>query len=346
MKYNPALDGVRALSVLAVVGFHTNFPLLLGGYIGVDVFFVLSGFLITTILRAEQASGGQINLVRFFVRRLVRLTPPLVLSLLSFYLLYAIFFPWLDLKPDLLAGLLYFSDYGVAFWQVPQYLKHTWSLSVEEHFYLLWPLFLVATRRIDPQKMVLAIGLLFFAGAVWRTADFLIWDNFARTYYRFDTRLTGILLGSLLAIRPIAVDRRGATILGKASIIMLVFMALMFRWHSSFYIYVGMFFAEIAAAMMIVSLTSGHQTYFGRLLSNRGLIYVGVLSYSIYLWHYGLAIVLRDFLNPWLSFPITLAASILLATLSYELIEAPLRAWVRRTQNAGRKRPMVEISPS
>lgn len=327
MKYNPSLDGARALAVLVVVAFHTNDVLFHGGFVGVDVFFVLSGFLITTILRGELSDTGAIDIRRFFFRRAVRLVPPLTLSLAGTYLAYAVFLPGVDLRTDVIVSMLYVSDYGRAFWEVPVYLKHTWSLSVEEHFYMIWPFFLLATRRMSAQGLFGLLIAMWLAATAWKVTDGLVWEDYGRTYSRFDTRMGGMILGSALAVRPLAVRPDTAGLLAKYALYTLAILSVGLAWLHIPAMLFGGFAAEVATAGLIVALMSGHQTGTFRFLAHPWLVYLGVLSYSIYLWHYGIAIVLRDMLDPVSAFALTLGISVGIAAVSHRFVEKPLRAW-------------------
>lgn len=337
MNYVASLDGVRALSVLAVVAFHSSLNPMAGGYIGVDVFFVLSGFLITTILRDELGKSGTINLKRFYVRRLVRLMPPLVLCLAGTFCFYAVFFPDIDLKTDILFSLFYISDYGYAFWRIPYYLKHTWSLSVEEHFYILWPVLLILTRKWSAGRLGFFIAVLFVAATIWRFVDTFIWEAFTPTYYRFDTRASGLLLGAMVAVLLPKVGNRSANLMGLLSGAILVLGMVRFHWASMSYLYVGELFMEIAAAGLVLSLMLDRETFLSRFMSHPWLVYLGTLSYSIYLWHFGLVIVLRDRMSPMATFAIVFGASFVIAALSHRYVEAPLRSWVRRVPRAKKR---------
>src|SRR3546814_6270958 len=167
MPFFPALDGLRAVAVLAVMVFHAMTGFATGGFLGVDVFFVLSGYLITCLLLVEHHGAGRIAISAFYLRRALRLYPALLL-MLAVYLLAA---PWLfpeasvssHARDALLAGT-YLSDYSYAFFKEPFYLKHTWSLAAEEHFYLLWPLLLGGMLRFGPAMLIrLLAGLLLLA---------------------------------------------------------------------------------------------------------------------------------------------------------------------------------------
>ncbi len=330
MKYNPALDGVRAVSVTAVVAFHTVYPFLSGGMIGVDIFFVLSGYLITTLLRDELHNTGSIDLKRFYIRRFARLMPPLVFCLAGAYVGYAIFLPGIDLTPDVLFGLLYLSDYSIALWDTPEHLRHTWSLSAEEHFYLIWPLFLILTRRLSDRAMLRLLAALFVTAEAWKFAHGLFWNDFQATYYRFDTRLGGMILGGALAVARWNVSQDAARKLATAGLLALVYLMFALRWKSMPSLLIGGLAAELSAAALIVALTCGHATTVGRMLSHPGLVYIGVLSYSIYLWHYVFAYATRDHLDPVSAFAVAFVPAFAISAVSHKYIETPLRNWIGR----------------
>lgn len=334
LQYNPALDGLRALAVIAVVAFHTIFPVIKGGMIGVDVFFVLSGFLITMLLTSELRESDKVDLKRFYLRRMARLMPPLVLSAIGTYLGYMAFASEIDIATDVVLGLLYVSDYGISFWGIPEHIRHTWSLSVEEHFYLVWPVFLLLTRTMKAESLFKLLIAMFIAATLWRFADALVWKDWIRTYYRFDTRLSGMILGSALAMRSWTVSAPVARAIGAIALTALAMMALGLRWLYMPSLLWGVLAADLATAALIVSLTSGHRTPIFNALSHAWLVRLGVLSYSIYLWHYGIAYLLRDAIHPWAAFTVTMVASVLISSASYRYVEAPLRKWSKGTPTA------------
>lgn len=260
MIYNPSLDGIRAVAVVAVLGFHTTLPVFKGGFVGVDVFFVLSGFLITSILREELRLSGSIRLRRFYMRRLARLMPPLAASLVAVYVGYSLLFPDLDIGPDVIFGLLYLSDYGVPLFGAPRYITHTWSLSVEEHFYIVWPVLLIATCRLSGRLLYVLLALAYAAATAWRFADAILWDDFIRTYYRFDTRLSGMILGGLLALRPLELKAETVRAIALYSLVALAMLVLGLRWKFIPSLLIGGLAAELAAAGLIISATSRPET--------------------------------------------------------------------------------------
>lgn len=196
----PALDGLRALAVLGVMGFHAQAPGFAVGFFGVDVFFVLSGYLISTILLEQCDRDGRIAYRAFYLHRLLRLSQALLTMLAAYALLAPLVWPG---RPHVLhaaLSALYVTDYSLALWGPPRLLSHTWSLSVEEHFYLLWPPLLAwAARRWGAATLPRALFALTAAATVWRLACLLQGQGWNAIYYRFDTRLSGLLLGASLA---------------------------------------------------------------------------------------------------------------------------------------------------
>lgn len=327
MGYNPALDGLRAVAVFAVIAFHCRFPLAYGGMIGVDVFFVLSGYLITSILRRE------IGLLDFYWRRAIRLCPALFIMLAA----YAAIAPFVftDINPvssDVVLAGLYVSDYAMAFWQEPFYLSHTWSLAVEEHFYLVWPLLIVATRSFSVRSLSWLLLAGFVTATTWRLADAHLWQNWQRTYYRFDTRMSGLLLGALVAVMPWRL-RHHAALVGRVSIYVLLVALVCFRFRSIWFIGWGGIAVDLAAAGLVLSLVSG-ETAISKFLSREWLRYPGLLSYSIYLWHYPIALALRDNLNPFTASLVVALLATFIAALSYRYIEKPLKDLQDRKRTA------------
>ena len=202
LRYNPALDGLRAVAIALVIADHCHVPGFDGGYFGVDLFFVLSGFLITRLLVDEFDAAGQIDLPRFYLRRLLRLAPPLLLLLAAYLVIAPMIWPqyglWSHIRDAALAGF-YLSDYGRAFWHYPIALQHTWSLSVEEHFYLIWPFAVLLLARIELRWRIAGLFGIYLIATAWRIFEYES-SGWVATYFRFDTRMSGLICGALLAI--------------------------------------------------------------------------------------------------------------------------------------------------
>lgn len=329
MKYEPTLDGLRAIAILAVIAFHVQneFGAMSGGFLGVDIFFVLSGFLITKILEEERKSTGSINIRVFYSRRAARLMPALIL----FVSCYMIFGPLLAPRygteshlRDAILTLLYVSDYSKAFWDIPDFLRHTWSLSVEQHFYILWPLaVLMLGKTKNPQKL---LGMMLLLAFAWKSLSLLI-CTFDEVYYRFDTRLTGLMLGGLLAFQTD--QTRMNTILTARSsnyaIAILILMLAVAQYESKVSLVVAGTITEIAAAILVGTLVKHRAGFVDQVFSHFSLVNVGKLSYGMYLWHFPIALIVRDRFSFLSAFAIVTAMSLFFAFISYVTVEAIFR---------------------
>lgn len=336
MQYNAALDGLRALSVLAVVSFHCATPGASGGFVGVDVFFVLSGYLITAMLAEEYCNGG-IKPARFYARRALRLYPTLLLLLVVYVALAPILFPsdarWLS---ALLSGF-YFMDYGLPFGQVASSIGHTWSLGVEEKFYLLWPLLLPLLLRT--RRPVAWLFAAFIADTAWRYFVALKW-GWVQAYFCFDTRMSGILLGAIAALMRPEISRL-TVIVACATLAIIVAVPIIPTTTRSIPIEgvtLGITLAEISAFVLICHVAKHGDR---GLLASRPLVYTGRLSYGIYLWHFPLVILLRDVHSQpwWITLSWTLLFSFAISAICLHFVDEPLKQW--RTQHLPMRRAVA-----
>jgi peptidoglycan/LPS O-acetylase OafA/YrhL len=312
-RYIPAFDGIRAVAVMLVFAYHTGLSASSGGFVGVDVFFVLSGYLITTILYREIKDTGALRFRRFYLRRFLRLTPPLVILIGCFLLAGGDRF-------SALRAALYLNDL------LPpkiDSLNHTWSLAVEEHYYLVWPLVLLAILRFAPRRALpICVGLYALAWAS-RFAG-LHFEGAAHIYERLDARLTGLMLGSAVALFVAEGHRiRG---IGRWGILALVpmFGIIPFNsWDSGLGLSLGIGFTEAASALAIVSIAQAEETF--SFLAALPLRYVGRISYGVYLYHCPLTLWMTDHgWAWWLIVIVALPLTLVLASLSYHLVERPL----------------------
>lgn len=309
MRYVPAIDGLRAVAVLAVVAYHLGLPVP-AGFIGVDVFFVISGYLITRLLRDELGAGG-IDLWAFYARRAKRLLPALAVVLVAtllagFYLLPAAGHrPLLEsaAAASLFGGNLYFMGMGYFDGDAAQMpLLHLWSLGVEEQFYLLWPLVLILARR----RLVLAVGLI--AAASFALAQWELSSDSA--FYLMPARAWELAVGALVALRPVRLPT-GAAWAGLALTLGAVFVPM------PTFPGVGAVPAVAGAALVIAAAQAGRQPW---ILTNRAMVGVGLVSYSLYLWHWPVIVLLADW-----HWALQGLLSLALAVASYWLVERPTR---------------------
>lgn len=303
------LDGLRALLAVLIVAGHSYVPGM--NWQGrVDVFFVISGFLITGILAKELDKTGTIDLIRFWTRRAVKLLPPLFIVCLGVLVI------WPQYRDAVWAAATLSTDYHLSFSTAQDGpLIHTWSLAVEEHFYLLWPFVLLALRHVRRALWLPILLSLFVAATLWRDVSY---EHFgvAATYYRFDPRLGGLLAGSILAIA--GKDRRwlAATLVLAATIAAL---ALAIGVPTNFAL------GTPAAHALALCLIAALQDRDIAVLSNRVLVWVGRRSYGVYLFHFPIVCAANTYGDfDWrISFAVGLVGSVALAAL-YAAAEAKL----------------------
>jgi peptidoglycan/LPS O-acetylase OafA/YrhL len=310
LRYSPGLDGLRALAILVVMIFHANPNVVSGGYVGVDLFFVLSAFLITSILAEEYRASGSIDLPRFYVRRFLRLGPALLLMLAVYLLLAPFAWPGDDHGRDALVTALYLSDFTVAAGIGPDYLSHSWSLALEEQFYLLWPFLLVPLLRSSRPTIWLIAAWV--AMVAWRFS-FTDWRIF---YYRPDAHGTGLLAGALLYFSGWRASR-WVGLLGLA-LFVTVCLSVEIKWSAG-----SIIAAELAAVMMIASVSNT------KWVETPMLVHLGKLSYGLYLWHYPIALYLRTRYDFFVSTSLLLPLTYAMALLSYHTVEA----WGRQAKD-------------
>lgn len=347
LSYIPGLDGIRAVAVMAVLLYHAEQPWALGGFLGVETFFVLSGFLITSLLLAEWRSTKGIDLRQFWVRRARRLLPAMWLLLLVLpFLAFAFARDALPrLQEDVPAAFFYITNWVYILREVPYFeafgrpplLQQLWSLAVEEQFYLLWPLILLFLLRIGKSNRH---GLLFVtfvmtaASSIWMAALYSPGADPLRIYYGTDTRAAGFLVGAMLAMLWSpggSWQKTGSGILeglGWAGFLALIFLYNQLNEFQPFLYRGGILVTALASAALIVG-ASTPTTWISRILETPPLRWTGSRSYSIYLWHWPVFMLTRPGFD--LQLPTLwiragqVAITFLLAELSYRWVETPVR---------------------
>lgn len=281
MKYEPALDGLRAVAVVMVVLFHAFPAMFPGGWMGVDIFFVLSGFLITTILTKELKLTGTISFRGFYARRAIRLLPEAG-GLFAFQFIHAIFSPFRGpIVTATLVSMFYFMNWSRAFDLFPQdLLGHTWSLSTEEQFYFVWPAVLLLIIRARPLSWTI---MLILSVLVWRCVLAFNGASIDRTYNGFDTHGDALLVGCLLSILPADIRAWLGSIGWPALVIFLV--AFFTAPYDAFGMQtIGMTVVAAIAALIVAGAIV--PSAFAQLLAVPPLVFTGRISYGWYLWHY------------------------------------------------------------
>ncbi len=348
-RYMPGIDGLRALAVLAVIAYHLHPGWVPGGLLGVGIFFVLSGYLITDLLIAEWRREGRLNLKSFWLRRFRRLLPAMLVLLTA----VAVWIWMIDrsrlpaLQGDFLAALTYVSNWWLVYREVsyfesfgpPSPLGHFWSLAVEEQFYLLWPLLLALGLRLQLRRGWLA-GVMLVGAAASAAAMALLYEPGAdpsRIYYGTDTRAFGLLIGAALAVVwPSGKLSAGTSVrirrivdwAGTAGLFAVLLMIVQSSQYDAFLYQGGFVLLSLAAAVTVAALVhpSGQ---LGRILGWHPLRWLGVRSYGIYLWHYPVIILTSPASGSdgisLVRAALQLTATIGLAALSWKFVEEPIR---------------------
>lgn len=391
-RYIPALDGLRTLAVVAVVLYHLNLTWAQGGLLGVTIFFVLSGYLITRLLINEVSKTGRIDLKSFWIRRIRRLFPAVVTVVVVTCALCTVFNHVIltKMRPDILPSLLFFNNW----WQIaqnvsyfnalgdPSPLTHFWSLAIEEQFYLIWPplLFAMVSMHVSkPNTRRVVLGL----AAVSALAMMVLYNPAAdpsRVYYGTDTRVFSLLLGAWMAfipdrdLAPVRLAHRlglnrlaGAAkhgkkaedkpdkkadesadtalaqpsalmrfwsspasidVLGVVGLVGLAAMVALTNGYTAFQYRGGTLLCSILTLMVIAACVQP-QGMVARALSAEPLVWVGKRSYSIYLWHYPLLLLMNPVANisdtPWWQYILQVLVVVAVAECSYRFIETPFR---------------------
>lgn len=300
----PALDGLRGVAVIGVVLFHAD-ALLKGGYLGVDLFFVLSGYLITSIILCELDATGTLDLKAFWVRRARRLFPAL-LSIMPAIALYARFVAGPDelagLRTDALATLAYVANWRAIFseksyWDLfiaPSPLEHTWSLAIEEQFYVAWPLIVTLVFGVlkKGRKTLLGVTLALLFTSVGLMLALYDMDRTSRVYFGTDTRAASILAGVVLSILLPTTTKmsvrtsRILDVFGGITLVLLGIAWVKLDGQSPFVYRGGLWLSEALALVLIACAVAGKNSYVARLFSLAPLSYMGKISYGVYLWHW------------------------------------------------------------
>ena len=383
-RYIPALDGLRTLAVVAVVLYHLNLTWAQGGLLGVTIFFVLSGYLITRLLLNEIAKTGRIDLKSFWIRRIRRLFPAVVTVVVVTCALCTVFNHVMltKMRPDILPSLLFFNNW----WQImqdvsyfnalgdPSPLTHFWSLAIEEQFYLIWPpllLAMVSVHMSKPNTRRVVLGL----AAVSAVAMMVLYNpatDPSRVYYGTDTRVFSLLLGAWMAfipdrdlaparlVRHLGLDRlagagkhdksksdtaEAATtkpselarfwsspasidLMGVVGLVGLAAMVALTNGYTAFQYRGGTLLCSILTLMVIAACVQP-QGMVARALAAEPLVWIGKRSYSIYLWHYPLLLLMNPVANindtPWWHYILQVLLVVAAAECSYRFIETPFR---------------------
>jgi peptidoglycan/LPS O-acetylase OafA/YrhL len=358
LPYQPALDGLRGVAVIAVLLYHGGVTWMRGGFLGVDLFFVLSGYLITTLLFVEWGKRRRIDVVAFWIRRARRLLPALGLLIFG-VMAYTVFVADPSqagqIRGDAIASMFYVANWRFvisgqsyfAGFAAPSPLRHMWSLAIEEQFYLVWPFIVVALLKWRPRLRLLA--WIFAGGAIASTllmaALYDAGGDPSRVYYGTDTRAQALFVGgALAAVLARAAMRRGrparsapwargglvgAAVVGTMLVATPDTASWMYRG--------GYLLVAVAGAAVIAAVVQPRRNVVRAALSPMPLRAVGKISYGLYLWHWPVFLTMTEARTGQSGTPLLLARLAVttgLALVSYFLVEMPVRrgAWPRRNR--------------
>ncbi len=350
LTYQPALDGLRAFAVASVIAYHFGAGWMTGGFLGVDAFFVLSGFLITSLLLNEWERGHRrrrIDLPAFWARRARRLLPALLLVLAAIAL-YAVVLAPTDqlrsLRADGLASLFYVANWRFvlsgqsyfALFTLPSPMRHLWSLAIEEQFYLVWPLVVLACLRVGRGSRTVLAGVCVAGIGASIAVMAMLYEpaDPSRAYYGTDARAHTILVGALLAL--LLARRRARTRSAGWGLHlpgMVAAAACVWAWvnvtdQGSGMYHGGSLLFAIAVAVVIASAVQPGRSPLRAFLSLRVLRWIGMISYGLYLWHWPATVILNESRTGLSGAPLAglrLAMTVGAATLSFYLVEQPIR---------------------
>lgn len=340
IEFRADIEGLRAISVLGVVLFHSGLSVANGGFVGVDSFFVVSGFLITSLLMKEVEATGGIKLSNFWARRAKRLFPNALLTIAVTLVAVALVGPWSmkdSITLDAIAAAFYVANYHFANRTVDYFdettqsspLLHFWSLGVEEQFYIVWPLLLIAAlslRRMPPAKAAL-VALLFVTLASFIASLIWIQKNQPAAFFHTEARIWQIGVGGLLALNASALKRIPAVFLAVLGWLGLVGLIACMLFYSVELTYPGLWaLLPVASTAALIAGGNAHRLAPVLLLKAPPLQWLGRLSYSIYLWHWPI-IVMTPLILPGFADASIIALVLILpiAALAYYLVEDPLR---------------------
>ena len=352
-RYIPALDGLRALAVLGVIAYHMGMAWMPGGLLGVTVFFVLSGYLITSLLLIEWDSTGTIDLPQFWLRRVKRLFPAIAFVIIVTAVLCTLFDHSLltKLREDMWAALCWVTNWwyilrDVSYFDAlgaPSPVTHFWSLAIEEQFYVVWPVVLILAHKFGVKRthMRNATFVLALASALEMALLFNPGADPSRVYYGTDTRAFSLLIGAWLAFvwpsnqlganNEIHLDhsvRLALDAVGGIALIGLVAMMAGIEGTSAFMYRGGILLASVIT-MVIIAVIVHPSSLLAKVFAAKPLVWIGLHSYGMYLWHYPILLLMNPRSNiegtPWWMYLVELAVIFAISWFSYKFVEDPIR---------------------
>jgi peptidoglycan/LPS O-acetylase OafA/YrhL len=340
INYRPDIDGLRAIAVISVIFYHAdnsikNFKILSGGFVGVDIFFVISGFLITSIILKELNSTGNFSFKNFYIRRIKRIIPVLLLVFfVTFPFIWLFFIPssFIDFSKSLFSSLFFMSNHhfylsGELYDAENSLLKplmHTWSLSIEEQYYIIFPLILTIVFKFFKNKLLKVFLILFSISLI--SMIYIFQKNESLAFFSFFTRFWELLLGSIVAIlytRKKKIQKTNHNFYSILGLLMIVF-SIFFYNDLTKSPHISTLLPVLGASLIIYF--NNENGYVYKILSFKYLVFLGLISYSLYLWHYPVFAIGRttEFFGDGVSKKLFLITFVL-SLISYYIVEKPIK---------------------
>ena len=336
--YRKDIDGLRAVAVLSVVLFHSGYSFISGGYVGVDVFFVISGFLITTIIHRE-IEADNFSIARFYERRIRRIFPALFVVIIFCLVIGFLFYAPDDFRRVAKTArytVIFYSNYLFAsktgYFDTGAELEpllHTWSLAVEEQYYIIFPVLLMAVSKYLNKKYLLSLSVIFTVSLI--VSILSVESNSHRAFFATEVRAWELILGSLVALNAFPIVRskgvkNGLSIIGLLFVLLSIFM---FDEATDFPGFAALLPAVGAALIIYTGIQGLDGQLVGKILSFKPFVFVGVISYSLYMWHWPLIVFTKHLLiRPMQPFETLLLLGLMgvISFLSWKYIEQPFRS--------------------
>lgn len=339
LSYIPELDGIRGIAILLVMIFHIGNPIFRGGFIGVDIFFVLSGFLITSLLLKEYDLKQKISLKNFYIRRALRLAPALLIILFTIAVLSPFLYSHeqaINNYKSILISLFYSANWVRAFHLHKMgFLNHTWSLSIEEQFYFIWPCCVIFMFKLCKSRKQMLVFVVFIAMGSWLLKIILTLYNYPseRMYNGLDTRADSLLTGCILAfiLSTNLINLKSKAFAGylkyMAGGTLLLYLVVLFNigWSNHHVYYWLGCLVQVSTAILILHVFLSDNSIIKKFLSNKILVWIGSISYGLYLWHDPIYETLRMWgYSKWFISTFGVLTIFIITSISFYFVEKPI----------------------
>jgi len=357
MTYRKDIDGLRAIAVMAVILYHLDLTFIPGGFIGVDIFFVISGFLITQTIQKD-ILANKFTIKHFYVKRIRRIVPALFVTTFVTIVFSLLILSINELK-EFSLSLLSVSTFtsNIFFWRNLDYfsaaaelkpLLHTWSLGIEEQFYILFPIFMLLTKNLTYKKILFWILIFLFLSFALNVSPLAVDNHPTANFYLPVTRFWELFMGSALALSINYISNNSKYLnnfLALIGSLLILLPMVLLDQHSTF---PGMnAFYPVAGAILIIYSGTGYKTFISFFLSNKYIVYIGLISFSLYLWHWPIIALTKHIIIGEFSIKlqlIILSITFILSAITYKFVEQPFRTNQKLKNNLQIKAGLITLA--